>query len=226
MKKQKILFLVILVSLNTVFCFNLFSNNPNLVFSEGFEQVNESLNTTGQIGIWNYYHYCRGSISFTNSESYSDNQSLMFETDDNSNQNIANLESENLSSVFQVEPNTKYKISLWLKTRNVESESGGVIIKTHELTSDKSPTYKENIIVQTDGSSRWEVHEISFVTEPSSYYVDIIIQQYFMNGSFWIDDISIEKVSFPELNNEQVLIITGIIILLILSLIIIKLKSS
>lgn len=94
----------------------------------------------------------------------------------------------------QLLPNTKYKLSVWVKTRNV---IGNGISVRYAQTSPYVNIFSTNLV---RGTNDWTYITTTFVT-PINYQggrLDIVWDLK-SGDNIWIDDIKLERISYPNL---------------------------
>ena len=152
---------------------------PNLVRNGGFEA--DFLNGGFE---WRYAQIPQADVSFDASERHSGSRSLRIEFAGPPIEDVAVYE------YAPVEPNTAYRLSAFVETREIISASGP------RLAVEDSSTKK--ILATTDefqDSSRWKQSNAEFVTGPDTRLVTIRIVRtpgnLLIKGTLWLDDIEL-----------------------------------
>ena len=176
--KRIIIILLVLITLSTGI--NVYADNLNLLKNSGFETLAENSAADWSTYIWEQKNGQYNIVS-DNSEKHSGNRSMKINT------NYAT--DIRLKQQVTVNPKTYYKLSAWVKTKNIGEGNKGANISADGILFTSS---------DLKGDNDWQQIELYGETgkDQKSLTVTIGLGGYgsLNTGTMWVDDISVEAV--------------------------------
>ncbi len=174
-------FLLYIAILSIIISAPIYANSSNLVLNPGFEEREGTDTYYWTTGSWEE----KGSFRLDTAQSRSGQASILITndlpTDSRCKQQIA------------VKANTYYRLSCWIKTENVGTDTKGVNLSVEGLT-DTSADFRGT-------SSDWNYTELYGLTgkDQQSLILTLGLGGYgsLNTGKAWFDDVSVEEMKEP-----------------------------
>ncbi|PYU14108.1 MAG: hypothetical protein DMG29_10385 [Acidobacteria bacterium] len=164
-----------------------YSSQPSLVWDGGFE----SELTNGGFG-WRYQDLPGATVEFDTETRHSGARSLRVTFDGS-----ANLDFRHLMQLVPVEPNTRYRFTAFLRTKELSTNSG-----IHFMVYPRNPQSVALFTPNLVGTQPWTLAETEFITSPETHLVEVVLRRIpsqkldnKIQGTVWVDDVSLRAVS-------------------------------
>ena len=164
-----------------------YSSQPSLVWDGGFE----SELTSGGFG-WRYQDLPGATVEFDTETRHSGARSLRVTFDGS-----ANLDFRHLMQLVPVEPNTRYRFTAFLRTKELSTNSG-----IHFMVYPRNPQSVALFTPNLVGTQPWTLAETEFITSPETHLVEVVLRRIpsqkldnKIQGTVWVDDVSLRAVA-------------------------------